>query len=726
MTPETTLTAPSLPSLSERTSQVEAREHFALWKGAKHRLLIVLLMLLSFILPLSVGALTVHLHERHEDQLSIVASRKLALALSSHLDLTVQTIETFLDGFSDLADETSPEAIYARLGAARLPASIIQVSYIAPDGAVVATNLTPPGSGINLADREHIRVHMDDVSGNEIYISKPVKGRISGAWSVQFTRAVRGPDGKLRGILGASYQISDFIDFYEKFLPEGRGLIALIGRDGVVRASVPSTGQLDGQLADIILPGFEEIRLNGSGVYSGVAWDEVQRLGYLVHSDRYPFLVLVAADSGALVEESSEYHGTIWLTAVGGWLALAALTLLGLRYSKLERAYHEKELQANAQERESLVLQAISRVPGISVLHIENGQPIRIGEPTDDVLAGLIAERAASPEFLSRVASAAPTVTHEHFYHDGEAFEVEMVLTQLRPTAESSTSAPRGTSPATVVFAVDETAKRMEEYKLHQMSKMASLGEMVTGLAHEINQPLGVIRLAAHNAMAGLRKGLPSEHTAEKLERITRQVERMKGIIDHMRIFGRKDAPKIDPSLARAAVEGAMQILGAEIRIDRIELSFTDAVGDAKVPCRQEQLEQVLINLVLNARDAIRERIHSEPEFHGLIAIATERREIDGIAHVVVTVQDNGGGIPKEALDKVFQPFFTTKPSGQGTGLGLSISFGIIREYGGMLASANVGDGAVFSISLPEVTEDGTSAPSRPGNPGKLEASANR
>ncbi|WP_091443952.1 ATP-binding protein [Ancylobacter rudongensis] len=717
MTPESsTQTAPVTPFPDERDLPAKAPEGAALWQGASRRVLLCLLLLLALLVPASVAFITIQLHEQHEDDVAVAASRKLALALTSHLERTVESIESFLDGFSTLPDDPSPEEIYTRLLTARLPASVIQVTFVDPSGAVVASNLLPPGNGINLADREHIRVHMnDDPTDREIFISKPVKGRISGTWSIQFTRALRAPDGKLRGIIAASYQISDFIEFYEKLLPEGQGLIALVGFDGVVRASVPAASQLDGMDAAAILPGLETLGSHANGPYVGVAWDDVRRIGYSVHSDRYPFLVVVAADRGAILAESHDFHVAIWGIAGGLGLTLAALALFGLRHSRLERAYRERELKAHAQEREAQVLQAISRVPGIHVLHVENGRAVRIGDATDDILPRLIAARVETPEFLAQVAQGnAPSVAIEHFSGDGEAFEVELVLTRLRPTTEDGFGPADSAPPATVVFALDETAKRMEENKLYQMSKMAALGELVTGLAHEINQPLGVIRLAASNAMTGLRKGLPGEHTSEKLERIIRQVERMKSIIDHMRIFGRKDALTIDPSSAETAVEGTLQVLGTEIRLDGIELSFAGSAGSAggaRVPCRQEQLEQVLINLVLNARDAIRARRQDEPDFAGRIAIAIECCEMDAQSWVLVTVRDNGGGIPAAAIGKIFQPFFTTKPPGQGTGLGLSVSFGIIREYGGTLTVANVEDGAVFTIAMPQVeTEAGEEA----------------
>ena len=119
--------------------------------------------------------------------------------------------------------------------------------------------------------------------------------------------------------------------------------------------------------------------------------------------------------------------------------------------------------------------------------------------------------------------------------------------------------------------------------------------------------------------------------------------------------------------------------------------------------CRQDQLEQVIINLLQNARDAINERRAAVGEhFPGRIVVRVAGEARPGVAEqLVIEVSDNGGGIPEEMVDRIFQPFFTTKPPGKGTGLGLSVSFGIVRDHGGSLLVRNGSEGAIFSIRLP-------------------------
>ncbi|OYX12972.1 MAG: hypothetical protein B7Z15_08980 [Rhizobiales bacterium 32-66-8] len=133
------------------------------------------------------------------------------------------------------------------------------------------------------------------------------------------------------------------------------------------------------------------------------------------------------------------------------------------------------------------------------------------------------------------------------------------------------------------------------------------------------------------------------------------------------------------------------------------------------VLCRQDQLEQVLINLLQNARDALRDRrARHDPELQGMIAVSVALDSPGGNGQTVsITVKDNAGGIPDGVIEKIFQPFFTTKPPGQGTGLGLSVSFGIIRDHHGTLTARNEGLGAVFTIRLPAAPAGDTGFPAK-------------
>ena len=250
---------------------------------------------------------------------------------------------------------------------------------------------------------------------------------------------------------------------------------------------------------------------------------------------------------------------------------------------------------------------------------------------------------------------------------------------------------------------ISETLKT--EQQLVQAAKMATLGEMSAGVAHELNQPLSVIATAGNILAKYLRPDrVPDpEVLAQVAQELTDQVGRCSRIINHLREFGRKSEVErtkinlIDP------IQGVFQLLGQQLRVHDIEVD-ADLPGNLPLVWGDaNRLEQVFINLLMNARDAIEERRKSEPDLRGLITV----RAADGDGRVLVTVSDNGPGVPDDLADRIFEPFFTTKEVGKGTGLGLSISYGIVRDYHGDISVApRQGGGTSFTVSLPAAQEE--------------------
>lgn len=244
---------------------------------------------------------------------------------------------------------------------------------------------------------------------------------------------------------------------------------------------------------------------------------------------------------------------------------------------------------------------------------------------------------------------------------------------------------------------VDVTEEHALRAQLVQASKLATLGEMATGMAHELNQPLAVIGTAAEALVERCRSAAPPSpaQIKVKLERILRMTHRAASIIDHMRVFGRISGEQLRAVALPAVVQGALTIVGPRLAMLGVALEedWPDELREAwadLVP-----LEQVLLNLLTNACDAFEERPKPEAGRHIII------RGHDAGGAVVLTVQDNAGGIPEAALPRIFDPFFTTKPVGKGTGLGLAVSFGILRDLGGALGVENVEGGARFTLTLP-------------------------
>jgi PAS domain S-box-containing protein len=257
----------------------------------------------------------------------------------------------------------------------------------------------------------------------------------------------------------------------------------------------------------------------------------------------------------------------------------------------------------------------------------------------------------------------------------------------------------------------DNTEVRRAQQQLTQSAKMATLGEMATGLAHEINQPLNVMRMAIVNVLKRLNNGdVQVDYLIDKLTRIDTQVQRAARVVDHMRVFGRRSETEQQPFNPVQAIEGTLSLLSEDLRDKGVDLRISETGFEVQVRGYVDQLEQVLINLMVNARDALLGKRETLPGFKPWISLYTER----DTHSVRLWVEDNGGGIDPRLLERIFEPFFTTKPVGFGTGLGLSVSYDIVENMGGKLSVRNSTEGARFCIELPIVLPDQITRDGRP------------
>jgi PAS domain S-box-containing protein len=244
------------------------------------------------------------------------------------------------------------------------------------------------------------------------------------------------------------------------------------------------------------------------------------------------------------------------------------------------------------------------------------------------------------------------------------------------------------------------------EAQLIQASKMATLGEMSAGVAHELNQPLNAIRIGGDLLKKMVNRGERIEpDLAEKVSReISSQVERAANIINHLREFGRKsELDELEKVDINKPITDVFTVLGQQLKLRQIKVDLDLDENLSPVYGVSNRLEQVFINLVMNARDAIEEIMEGsyQRESEGLLTIRT----YEEMGRVVAVVRDNGIGMPEHVKEKIFEPFYTTKDVGRGTGLGLSISYGIIKDYEGTIEVESMpGSGTIFKITFPAVT----------------------
>lgn len=236
--------------------------------------------------------------------------------------------------------------------------------------------------------------------------------------------------------------------------------------------------------------------------------------------------------------------------------------------------------------------------------------------------------------------------------------------------------------------------KKEMEKQIAQADKLAAVGELSAGVAHEINNPLGIIM--GHTQLILKQESEDEFKYYQDLKTIEKHVKNCRTVVADLLAFSRKgnteygvmDINRIIGDVA-GFIRNHSDFRDVEIALEQTEESALEAMGN------EQELRQVFINLMINACHAVEKR--------GNISITTEK---DNTGRIIVNVVDNGCGIRRKDIAKIFDPFFTTKPVGQGTGLGLSVSYGIIKNFGGTITAGNrKGGGARFTVTLPAAEE---------------------
>ncbi|HEY2991405.1 MAG TPA: response regulator [Methylomirabilota bacterium] len=243
---------------------------------------------------------------------------------------------------------------------------------------------------------------------------------------------------------------------------------------------------------------------------------------------------------------------------------------------------------------------------------------------------------------------------------------------------------------------LEETVRQRTE-RLMQSEKVAAMGSLLAGVAHELNNPLTVL-----SGQAQLLEGTADAGLARRAGQIRRAADRCVRIVRNFLSLARQHPPeRMETSLTQVA-RGALELLAYELRTDDVELVVELPDNLPVLWADPHQLHQVLVNIIANAHHAMRRQ-------PGPKRITIRARHAGG--RVRVEIADTGRGIPPEILSRIFEPFFTTKPAGEGTGLGLSLCRSIVEEHGGTITVESVpGRGTTFGVELPVVTPPSTAA----------------
>ena len=580
---------------------------------------------------------------------------------------------------------------------------IREVAVVDADGIVVRSTL--PGSvgtrPFTAADLEAARVHPDIVVFGTV-----VAGRILGDRPEDARRSQRyllpvlmaSPQG---GFIAAAVNPDYFAQVYTPSVATNEVSIALLTMSAAVVASSAGSGlaigtSLQGK------PPFDGSVLKQQSGRIGDSVDGVDLVAFRT-TPIFPFVTLVSVPRAAVLDE--------WRSQTFLLVSLLTLVLLGalmlLRQIDLRQRQQRRLEEAERTSRLTRFLSAIVDSPSSLTAIVTPG--LDIVRANDSFRANLDCITGNLGTALNRPDVSGGERIIEFAEQRSTAAESDLDLTIARGNGIFSMLRFRlswqvfpDVGDCLVLVGQDETRRRTTEMALAQSSKLITLGEMATGMAHELNQPLNVIKMATQITQLeldeaterGTAAALPVDHLRRGLQQIEAQVERAASIITHMRIFGR--APSGEPQLVDAVQisREAVSLVREQLRSSGITVVVEDPGEELLVRIHSILMEQVIVNLAVNSRDAI----VSDGRATGTVRVRPQRHA-DG--KVVILVSDDGPGVAAALRNRLFEPFFTTKPVGKGTGLGLAISFGIVRDSGGSLTLTDETPGATFRIELP-------------------------
>jgi two-component system NtrC family sensor kinase len=238
---------------------------------------------------------------------------------------------------------------------------------------------------------------------------------------------------------------------------------------------------------------------------------------------------------------------------------------------------------------------------------------------------------------------------------------------------------------------VEERTRELQEIQSHlsQSEKLASIGKLAAGIAHEINNPLGGILIYSHLLLEDVPEGHPHH---DNLQKIVKETTRCKGIVKGLLDFARPKEPEWAPTDIRDLLDACLSLTGRQALFQNIRVAKDYQSSLPRITADRAQLQQVFMNMIFNAAEAM----------EGKGTLTLRAYSDDGGKEVAVEIADTGHGIKDEDRERLFEPFFTTKEVGQGTGLGLAISYGIIQKHKGTIeVRSEPGRGATFIIKLP-------------------------
>jgi C4-dicarboxylate-specific signal transduction histidine kinase len=649
------------------------------------------------------------------ENIGLMASAYVNQSLSS-ADLVLKSILDWISEHDIISEEQFRQVVRERqvfdamrsrlTGLPQIGGTLI----VAKDGEVLNATQAYPAPPLNLSDQPFFREQLDP-SASAVALSAAIQIRPTGTWRFVLARKVTSRSDKLLGVVFISLESAYLADFFRQIARGTDGEISLFRLDGtLLSTSSRAPGLLGRRFEDVPAPqAATKERFAKAHKQVGPRWSDGKPAYASLQAQRrleaFPAFVSVEIGEALLL---ADWRSECMVVLVTGTL-LTAVTLFALwrflRMVKLNeiayRASAEHQLMAAIVETPSALTAVVDRT-GTVVRCNRRFRAMVCGESKDCTL-----DSPSVMGFDALMAFATGT--------GGPTGEVDLDVAGPNETISklhfllSRQSFP-GAGDCVIMVGHDDTRRQDEQRVIAQTAKLVALGEMTSGIAHELSQPLNVIRMSAQNALTklgvdendacasdkhgALQGDEMTAYATSKFERVVAQVDRAAAILARMRVIGRatKEAPMTFDirSTCRAALASVKSQFAAA------GITVTESLGEESLDVlgHQTLIERAIINLLINAADAM-----------GGVAPPSRTVRVGAYrgptGRISVCVADSGHGVPVAIRERIFEPFFTTRPEALRTGLGLAMAFGIARDEGGTVALVPGEEGATFVIELP-------------------------
>jgi signal transduction histidine kinase len=582
---------------------------------------------------------------------------------------------------------------------------------VAQDGEVLNTTQTYPAPALNLSDQLFFRQQLDPAAP-AIALSAAIQFRPTGPWRFVLARKVMSRSDELLGVVFISLESAYLADFFRQIARGTDGEISLFRLDGTLLSTSSRAPSLMGRrFENVPSPqAATEERFAKAHIQVGPRWSDstpaYARLQVQRRLEAFPAFVSVEIGEALLL---ADWRSECMVVLATGTL-LTAITLFALL--RFLRMVKKNEIAYRASAEHQLMAAIVETPSALTAVVDRTGTVVRCNGRFRAMICG------ESEEARSLDSSSVKGFDALMAFATGAGGPVgEVDLDVVGPdetTSKLHFLLSRQSFPdagdCVIMVGHDDTRRQDEQRVIAQTAKLVALGEMTSGIAHELSQPLNVIRMSAQNALTKLgvdesdaidgdkHGALESDEMAAyataKFERVVAQVDRAAAILARMRVIGRatKAAPMTFDirSTCRAALASVKSQFAAA------GITVTESLGEESLDVlgHQTLIERAIINLLINAADAM-----------GGVAPPSRTVRVGAYrgptGRISVCVADSGHGVPVAIRERIFEPFFTTRPEALRTGLGLAMAFGIARDEGGTVALVPGEEGATFVIELP-------------------------